>query len=228
MNKTEFEPVKIYSDQRAIENEIQETEKLHEKINEFFKKLELEGIAPAKKHLKGIIDHGMKFVTQLIADAARADIQKLEVKSTIVQRNMEMGAVETANSFQPLINEIKDKMERLDLSVDDLHFSKGKAVLNDSIKEQIENKNSVWLTNPYEAELWDELSYFANAMNRMNRYLRDNGFPEIFRNTDRINELIEIQSDTGTSNLIPKNGKATGNPFFIEFARYKKRKPVEA
>lgn len=227
MNKEKFEPVKIYSDNRAIKDEIRDLEKLIEKINEYSRKLELEGIQPAKKHVQGIIDHGLKYVTQLIADAARADIKKLEVKSTIVQRNMKMGAVETANSFQPLINDIKNSMERLDLSVDDLQFTKGKAILNDAIKEQIKDKNSVWLTNPYEADLWNELSHFAEAMNRMNRYLRDNGFPEIFRNMERINELIEIKGESGNSDLIPKNGKATGNPFFVEFARYSKRKPVE-
>lgn len=87
---------------------------------------------------------------------------------------------EIINPVEPIIENIKELLNQVNLRADQLPFEKDLPVINNELKEILAERSKRYATGPLEIELFHTIEEFITITNKLEASLAKNGFPMLF------------------------------------------------
>jgi len=171
----------IFTDENAIQKEVELRHQLNDAITVFIALLENKGIEFKKEYAIAFIENGIPFIKALLLKYAQQEIKRLKITSLIVQKNMINGTDEQAEIFKDILAQISLKLSECNINISEIDFHEKKAVLLDSEIETIKEKHSIYLETEQQEKIWNLQNEFAKALNNLENGLKDSGLPSLVR-----------------------------------------------
>jgi len=205
----EFKKKLIYTDEKALNNEIENRKKLNSLIKEFLFYLKDKGINPEKEHVKLFIEQGIPFIHSLLIQDAKAEIDRLKINSASIRQNMLSGMEKQAKDFEGILKKIRDQKNKCyGLRIENIIFNKNEPVLTENDIKNLKEQFSIYLENEKQADFYKSQCEFAEAFNKFEKALIKNGYQSLFSYGEpkRLNEYIKPELKKGVkpneSNII--------------------------
>lgn len=183
----------IWKDEAAIKERIKESEQVLPASNKALQVMKDEGISPTMEHLKGFITGGGDYIIGVLANIARKDIEKMNLKLEKLKQSFlrDATAINQKRASETHA-ELYRAMNTAKVKADDLEVSAGKAGLKKSFIESVEQQFTVVLNTPARKEMWEAIQSFVAAFNSMEKIAEKTGILSLQETID-VNEAFILK-----------------------------------
>ena len=185
----------IFQDDKAIQKEIKEREKLISYINEFMSFLENKGIKPKQAHVINFVTNGISYMQELLYDDAKKEIKRLKINSVSIQNNMLAGIEKQAQEFEGILSQILEQTRKCNVNITNVSFNENKPEISGSDIKEIKEMHSVYIQNEKQEKLWNLQVEFAKAFNQFEDGLKEHGLNSTiyFGTPDKLKDYLHFQ-----------------------------------
>ncbi|MCB2197649.1 MAG: hypothetical protein KQH79_17450 [Bacteroidetes bacterium] len=190
----------IYEDAKAIEKAIKNRKRLNDLIIEFNSYLSNKGIESKKEHIVNFVSIGIPYIHSLLRKDAKAEIEKLGIKSVSIQDNMLAGIEKQASDFNAILSKIRNQVNQCDgIRIEDLSFENNNPVLTESDIDKIKEYHSIYVSNEHQENLFKLQTDLAKAINKFEKGIEKLGFKSIFTYGEfkRLEDYIQPEPSKG-------------------------------